>query len=42
MISVTIDVLDGYGCLSKMVSSGGSVAKARAASVSIIRFTHNI
>jgi hypothetical protein len=42
MISVTIEVLDGCGILSKIFTSGGSVAKARAARVSMIRFTHNI
>ena len=28
----------GYGCLSKISSGGASVARARAAKVSIIRF----
>jgi len=42
MTSVTIDVLEGCGILAKIDSSGGSVARARAARVSMIRLTHNI
>ena len=42
MISVTIAVLEGCGFLSKIVASGGSVARAKAARVSIMRLTHNI
>lgn len=39
---MTIDLLDGYGHLSRIVASGGSVAKARAARVSMIRLTQSI
>jgi len=39
---VVIAVLDGWGCLSKMELSGGSVARARAANVSMIKLTHSI
>ena len=30
------------GCLNKSLSCGGSVASAKAAKVSMIKFTHNI
>jgi len=37
-----MDSFYGYGCLARIPSSGGSEARARAAKVSIIRFTQSI
>lgn len=42
MSSVTIESLDGCGFLVRILTSGGSVAKARAARVSMIRLTQSI
>ena len=39
---VMIDSSFGYGCLSKISSGGASVARARAAKVSIIRLIQRI
>jgi len=40
--SVIIASSFGYGCLSKISSGGASVARARAAKVSIIKLTQSI
>lgn len=42
MTSVTIALSFAYGYLSKIESYGGSVAKASAPKVSMIKLTHNI
>jgi uncharacterized protein (UPF0333 family) len=42
MTAVIIASVFGYGYLSKISSGGASVARARAAKVSIIRLTQSI
>jgi len=42
MSSVTIGASFSYGYLSRISWAGGSVARARAAKVSIIRLTQSI